>query len=423
MFAIDAASEALFEKGYPHLRVLEAGHPHEKDAATWALKALRIYDPDVYFVRWPQEVAYRFVRAMGAKRVKGPANNICSPDAKDEERLAQVSGPVTVKEAKAIVEQLTHNQSIHRDANVENALLLLEAMVGGELVVDTALARYEKFSAKDLAFGNPHDVTEVAYTLGHLLRRLPAPAAKKARARMEAFVAKKPASSVRERFQMVVGGVQGIEDSGWAKGIHIAHFVDDPAFILEHADTGGDTLDMAIAYRAGPNAEKVLAVFEKRLKRVEAWRLPWLVEELSRVASPRALAMLKALTAKKPVAEAAKAALAARTGKKVAPAAAAKPVNRKKLEADAEKRFEELSAWTAKQLRAAKGVAKKEAAVLEEAVNRYADIRTDLGEPAEENVVHFFGADGVGYGKHREPAFLRAKPSDAELKRWLALIS
>lgn len=426
MFAVDAEAEALFEKGYPHLRVLESPHPHEADAATWALEALRIYDPDVYHVRWPREVAYRFVRGMGASRSAGPVTNIAFPDPKDEERMVAVGGPVSAKEAKAIVTQLTHNQSVHREANVENALLLLEAMVGGELVVDTALSRYEKFTPKELAFGNPHDVTEVAYVLGHLLRRLPPAAAKKHRARMQKFIEKTPECSVRERFQMVVGGVAGLEATGWALGIHIAHHVDAPDFLVEYADTGGGALDMAIPFRAGPKADKVLAVFEKRLKKVEAWRLPWLVEELSLVGSPRAVAMLKALTSKKSVAEQAKAALAARSGKKApapAPAAAKKPVDRAKVVAEAEKRFEALAVWTAEELRKAKGVAKREAKVLEQAVNEYADIRTDLGEPPDEYVVHFFGADGCGFEKHREPAFLRAKPSDVELKRWIALIS
>lgn len=64
MFAIDSQSEALFASGWPHLRVLVSPHPHEKDPAKWALKALEAYDPDVYHVEWPREVAYRYVRAM-----------------------------------------------------------------------------------------------------------------------------------------------------------------------------------------------------------------------------------------------------------------------------------------------------------------------------------------------------------------------
>lgn len=425
MFAIDAANEARFEKGWPHLRTLVSPHPHEKDPAKWALKALDAYDPNVYFVEWPREVAYRFVRGMGAARRKEGGNNIAFPERGDVEKRVGVAGPVDEKEARAIVAQVTHPRSCHNERAIEDLLFLLEAMVGGEPVLDAALARYEAMNVKELGADNPHDVIYVAYWSGFLLRRLPEKAQARHRARMEKIMAKGKGTSVGERFLMVLRGVEGIAASGWQPGIHIAHYVDDPAFLLEHADAGPP--DMQIAYLAREKSDAVLRVFAKGLRQIEAWRLPFWVDELAAVASPVATAMLKGLAGKKAVASKVEAVLAQRSGKKPKAAPKAekpkKQASRKSVEADAEKRFEALSEWLARELRKVRGQKAKEAKLLAEATNRYADIRTDLGEDPTEAVVHFFAADGCGYAKQREPAFLRAKPTDAELERWVDAIS
>jgi hypothetical protein len=422
MFAIDAAHEALFEMGWPHLRVLVAPHPHEKEPAKWAAKAIRAYDPNVYHVEWPREVAYRFVRAMGAKRPKGPRDNIVYPDPADADRLLEIAGPVDEKEARAIVAHVTHPQSCHKERSIEDLLFLLEAMVGGEPILDEALKRYEAMSKKELDFGNPHDIVYVAYWSGFLLARLPDEKKKKHAARIEKLIATARGTSVGERLLMVAHGVKGIEESGWRPGIHIAHYANDPEFLVKHADMGPP--DMQIAYRAKEKSEKVLEVFAKRQRKIEAWRLPFWVDELSVVASPKATEMLKDLAGKKAVSEKVAKVLAERSGKQAKTTkAAAKPVAKKKAIADAEKRFDELSRWLAAELKKVRGNKKKEALVLEEATNRYADIRTDIGEDPREAIVHFFAADGCGYGKHREPAFLRVGPTDAELKRWIDAIS
>lgn len=433
MFASNAEYEALFAKGWPHLRTLVSPHPHEKDAAKWAAKALDAYDPDVYHVAWPREVAHRFVRAMGAARPKEAGDNIVFPSKADVAKRLQIAGPVAEKEARAIIEHVTHPRSCHKESAIRDLLFLLEAMVGAEPIVDSALSRYEAMKEKELDAGNPHDLVYVAYWLGFLVNRLPEKTGAKHRARMTKLATAKKQTSVRDRFQMVVGGVKGIKDSGWKPGLHIAHFANDPKFLIEHAAIGGDELDMQLAYQG---REPMLDAFAKRLRRVPAWRLPWLVDELAVVASPTATAMLKELTVKKAVAERALAALAARSGKDAAKAsppsgAAAKTKSaktkttskKKSSPADIEKRFETLSAWLAAELTKVRGNKKKESSLLEEATNRYADIRTDIGEDPQEAIVHFFAADGCGYAKQRTPALLRVKPTDAELKRWVEAIS
>ncbi len=430
MFAVNAEREELFRKGWPHLRVLVSPHPHENDAAKWAERALLASDPNVYHVEWPREVAYRFVRAMGAKRPATPKDNIAPADKADVAKCLNRAGPVDEKEARAIVAQVTDPRSYHRQRAIEDLLYLLEAMVGAEPVIDEALKRYEKMTAKELTFRNPHDLVHVAYWIGFLLKRMPEKAAKKHRGRIEALIDEVPkASSVRGRFLMVARGVKGIEESGYKPGVHIAHYANDPEFIVKHAEAsaiGKEGLDMQIAYQAKERSEDVLRAWTKLLRKVPAWRLPFLVDELAVVASPTATAMLKELANKKPVAEKVKSVLAARAGKKTESKSIAKPKapsSKKKAIADAEKRFDELSAWLASELAKVRGNVKKEAALLEEATNRYADIRTDIGEDPSEAIVHFFAADGCGYGKVREPALLRVKPTKAELERWTHALS
>lgn len=56
---------------------------------------------------------------------------------------------------------------------------------------------------------------------------------------------------------------------------------------------------------------------------------------------------------------------------------------------------------------------------LAEAVRRYAAAKGLVDPGCEyENVVHFFGADGVGFEKVRKPALQRLEASQAELMKW-----
>ena len=88
----------------------------------------------------------------------------------------------------------------------------------------------------------------------------------------------------------------------------------------------------------------------------------------------------------------------------------------------AEAAFDELSEWVARQLQDGRGTV-AETAILEEAVRRYAVIRRGIDPSAAyQNVVHFLGADGVGFETARRPAFQRvADGTEAEVLRWSEL--
>lgn len=90
--------------------------------------------------------------------------------------------------------------------------------------------------------------------------------------------------------------------------------------------------------------------------------------------------------------------------------------------AEAERRFEAMSATLAKALTAAKGQAAAEKKAFDTALKAYAALKKELGEPELENAVHFFAVDGVGLKKARKAALLRVKADQATSERWLKLV-
>jgi hypothetical protein len=87
-------------------------------------------------------------------------------------------------------------------------------------------------------------------------------------------------------------------------------------------------------------------------------------------------------------------------------------------EQKAEKLFDEVTDWLAKEIPKAVGDAKKEEAMCKTAVERYAEAKRLVDpEGAFENVTHFFGVDGVGWENEREPALQRVKNLAANDKK------
>ena len=99
------------------------------------------------------------------------------------------------------------------------------------------------------------------------------------------------------------------------------------------------------------------------------------------------------------------------------------PKKKKPNAAEAEKRFEEMSATLAKALTAAAGKRSDERKAIAAALASYAELKTALGGDRYENALHFFAVDGVGLKKTRKPAFDRPKADPATHQRWLALLT
>ncbi|MBX3229746.1 MAG: hypothetical protein KIT84_05380 [Labilithrix sp.] len=413
-FAIDPKSEELFQRGWPELRTLVDDHPHLKDPAKWSQKAFHSYAADIYHVAWPREVAHRFVRIMGMPRKELPLAERLAAIAEQ----AKVAGPVTEAEARSVLARIVHPESRHPENNVKNLLFLLEAMVGGDVVFDAALSVYEELSDAQLEHDNLHDPLYVADWLGFVLRRLDRAAQEAGRARVAALLGRWGKHSVWRELTRVIGGAPAVlaTKSPRAAGIwlHTLHHVDDAKFIVEnaHRDNVG-SFDIQLAFRGG---EPVLEWYAKRLPKLPKERLAGFVEELALVASPKAVEMLRVLHQKKSVSARVAEVLATR-GEAPQPSAPAKTLG-------PEKRFDELSAWIQKALKAARGDAAKEEAALLAAVDRYAEIRSDAGEPPGEFVVQFFMVDGVALEKERPAPLtkLRPKPTDAEWARWTEIL-
>lgn len=86
--------------------------------------------------------------------------------------------------------------------------------------------------------------------------------------------------------------------------------------------------------------------------------------------------------------------------------------------AAAERAFDELSEWLAKQLEESRGTI-GETAILEEAVRRYGAARKLAGSAPYDGAVAFLGESGVGLEKKRKPSFQRVPNVTAEeTTRW-----
>lgn len=288
MNAIDGEAEAKFERGFPHYRELIDGHPHDAKAADWATRCFQ--GKREYLVQWPREVAHHFVRLMGGANPK--------------------SGPVSAKEADAILEHLTKPKTILREFLVESALFLIEAMVGSEKTLDLTLSHYESRSQKELNDHNPHAIVFTAWWSGMILKRVSPAAAKKFRARMEKLIDAGPLNSVTERFAIITRGQKGLEASGHKITPFNLHYCSDPEFMAKHAlYKNSVVLDPYVAWLGG---EPMLEAYLQLAKKCDKEWAPSAIEGLAMLASPTAVRVLEVLATKKPLTARVEAALKGR---------------------------------------------------------------------------------------------------------------
>jgi hypothetical protein len=158
------------------------------------------------------------------------------------------AGPVSEKEGRALISALLADDHSHYQFQVQHGLWLLEAMIGRAAVVDAVLGTFEKMKKLDGQFDTRNDV---AYSIGFVIRRLPAKERAAAEERVRALVAKEPEGFTREFLSYLVGGRKALEDSGRALGLYCLHFCDDPALIREVAEGSCATFDLSHAFLGG----------------------------------------------------------------------------------------------------------------------------------------------------------------------------
>lgn len=173
--------DRLYERGWPYMRILVDGHKDDRKAVQSAQKFNR------YHVHWPREVAHRFVRGA----VFSQCNGASWQDPRVRAKL-EVAGAINEDEAGMLLDDLLTSRVKAQPHRLSTLLLLLEAMVGTEFVIDSVLPRIECLPRArwlpDRSSFNPGDDEIpgfVAFHLGFMMLRLSRERALEVRQRLE----------------------------------------------------------------------------------------------------------------------------------------------------------------------------------------------------------------------------------------------
>ncbi len=319
--------EELLARGYPHLRRLIEGHPHEANADAWAVKALSEGDPKHYFVDWPAAVARRYVRGYADSRISMTEPWRMSAAAVD----GPPDPPIDEAEARGLIASYLAGDHYDRyEFHAHHALFLVEAMIGSAITADAVLAGFEDMPDLDSEFSTRN---AIAYALGFVIRRLAPAERAHAEQRVAALVAKHAAKKTdytRDFLSYLIGGREALEKSGRRLGLYCVHFCNDPALIRAVAADlviGWDAQHVVLA-----GEEMLDALTPKTIKKIWKGHKERTIEQLGHLASPKAVTVLKEFGKVGAFAKLVDAALAARGGKpaakKPAPVKAAKPTKK-----------------------------------------------------------------------------------------------
>lgn len=218
--------DLAFALGYPHFVYLADGHPADEDPAVLGSQFIADNARDITI--WPREVAYRAARAWSS------LNNASLR----AERFKEDKGPIREDEAADIVR--TRLRAFRGDV----LMLLLEGMVGPDVVADAAVSAMETYGEEDWdAMGG------APYALGFVLLRLPAATAEKLRGRLHAVQSRVQKAgwntrSIRD-LDVMLHGLEGAERSAYRpSGTHISRMYttlvnDDPTWVAKTVLAGG----------------------------------------------------------------------------------------------------------------------------------------------------------------------------------------
>lgn len=309
--------EALLARGYPHLRRLIEGHPHEADAHGWAVKALSEGDPKHYFVDWPAAVARGYLRGYASSRIENTSHE-------NTHAAAANTGPIDEAEGRALIASFLAPDHYDRyDFHADHALFLVEAIIGSAATADAVLGAFEAMTDLEAKYGTRN---AFAYALGFVIRRLAGKERAKAEARVQALLDKHPdgeGTYTRHFLSYLIGGREALEASGRRLGLYCVHFCNDPALIREVA---GDSVIGWDANHVVLAGDALLdALTPKAIKKIWKGHKERTIEQLGHLASPKAVAVLKEFGKIKAFEKLVAAALAGRNGKSTPEQPAKKP--------------------------------------------------------------------------------------------------
>lgn len=210
-------------------------------------------------------------------------------------------GPFSADEARALLKASLDCERGDR------LLLLLEALVGTDVVCDAAITTMEGYGQAQWT-GSDFDL--VPYALGFLLLRLPADTSEKARARLEALHGKIAKagweSDAVKNLDVALHGVAGAERSAYRpeddaiSSMYVTHIVDDPAWVGKTVLAGGPPdssvmPDPRLAFLGGPPVLEAEAKWWKKYTRAGAPAA--FVERLGQIRSETLLPALLEMSA------------------------------------------------------------------------------------------------------------------------------
>jgi hypothetical protein len=298
-FARDAEHDLRFALGWPHVRFLVDAHPDDqiadpaKDAETVIQK--------VYGIDVPARVARRRVRVLTVDHIAPDGRGGWLPEAVGV-ALAR-DEPVTEAEARAII--ASQMQKPLMGAGQHEMLLLLEAMVGSDVVADALVGALEAVPASDLLLRH-QDRNIWTHHLGLILLRASSASAATLRARLEKVLdaansagpANKAAPS--RTLDVVLHGAEGARRSALLDPWHMLNVHDAPDLVATQVET--QKLEPAtfvpyvrLAFLGGDRVLDVYATRWQKLKSAEDQRAFFV--GLSAIAKGKALTILHEMAA------------------------------------------------------------------------------------------------------------------------------
>jgi hypothetical protein len=312
----DEPQAARLARGFPHLRELVDDHPDDapKRVDKAAKKVASATDP-VYPLRWPREVAARFLRAFALGRV-GSHPSLGGEDAEAEAKRA---GPVTDVEAivRAIVlppkeaprENRNWGRSLVYPYEVADVVYLLEALFGPERVLSAVLDTFDRLVDEERTMrGKDRAVDRTNYgaaylviPCGMLMLRAGSDAARAARARLEPHASDPLRDDVwaLSHLDMLLHGREAVARSGYSWAPPVSWILsDDPAWVREAIASakGERDLDVRGVWLGG---EEVLELYAPFAAKARAADVPHLVECFSIVQSPKVALVMAGFATKK----------------------------------------------------------------------------------------------------------------------------
>jgi len=227
-FAWEPAFDRLFALGWPHVRFVVDGHGDDAEAGRHATTAIDGSLEGHYFVQWPRQVALRYVRAFGGRG----SGAFTTRNAFVSAAVGAETPQVTEAEAREMLAARVRAGGPTGTWFTEHFVLLLEALVGTEVVLDALTGALEG------EVGTDEEVEQLAYAVGFLLLRVDAGVVEHQRARLRAVIERAGSDDyLHDGLACALGGGAAARSMG-RNPIYYHHVIDDPEAVREAVEAG-----------------------------------------------------------------------------------------------------------------------------------------------------------------------------------------